>query len=50
MKLHDAYGVHKENESCKSEIMSIKKGKKLKNKVNFKNEDASTNAQEIKKL
>jgi len=36
MKLHDAYGVHKENESCKSEIMLMKKGKKSKNKVNCK--------------
>jgi hypothetical protein len=36
MKLHDAYGVHKENVSCKNEIMLIKKGKKLKNKVDCK--------------
>ncbi len=36
MKLHDAYGVHKENVSCKNEIMLIKKGKKSKNKVDCK--------------
>jgi hypothetical protein len=35
MKLHNAYGVHKENESYKSEIMLMKKGKKSKNKVNY---------------
>jgi hypothetical protein len=50
MKLHDAYGVHKENESCKSEIMLIKKERNQKIRSTVKNEDTNTNAQEIKKL
>jgi hypothetical protein len=36
MKLHGAYGVHKENGSCKSEIMLTKRRKKSKSRVNCK--------------
>jgi hypothetical protein len=36
MKLHGTNGVHKENGSCKSEIMLTKRRKKLKNKINCK--------------